>query len=350
MGAILKYDQEYRKAQTELGFAWGADNSYLMQVYLKSHVSDSTHNNGGKSRPSYSKSSARYTPSGSGPRRDLPEKFDHASGKAICQKFNGRARCQWPTCRYACHDKNHRDVDHKDSTKKRVIPHACDVPSIVSRKLSTWETLLEHDHDKTFIFEGLKHGFAIIDNNIVCDDIPPVECDNHKSATSPDIRDWVEQRILEEVEDAKYEVVTDKPRIVSPLSVVPKPDGDIRLVHDFSRPHSLAVNDYASKDPCTYQTIQDAIGLLQPGWYMAKVDIRWAYRAIGTLKAHHTLAGLKWTFKGDSHPTYLCDQRLPFGSRKSPAIFNRITQAVRRIMSDKGILCTAYLDDFFPLW
>ena len=43
----------------------------------------------------------------------------------------------------------------------------------------------------------------------------------------------------------------------------------------------------------------------------------------------------------------LCDQRLPFGSRKSPAIFNRITQAVRRIMSDKGIPCTAYLDDFF---
>ena len=40
-------------------------------------------------------------------------------------------------------------------------------------------------------------------------------------------------------------------------------------------------------------------------------------------------------------------QRLPFGSRKSPAIFNRITQAVRRIMSDKGIPCTAYLDDFF---
>ena len=118
---VLKYDQEYRKAQTELGFAWGADNSYLMQVYLKSHVSDSTHN-WGKSRPSYNKPSARYTPSGSGSRRDLPEKFDPASGKAICQKFNGRAGCQWPTCRYAhvcmtCHDKNHRDVDHKDSTK-----------------------------------------------------------------------------------------------------------------------------------------------------------------------------------------------------------------------------------------
>ena len=107
------------------------------------------------------------------------------------------------------------------------------------------------------------------------------------------------------------------------------------------------LNDYASKDPCKYQTIHDAIGLLQPGWYMAKVDLKWAYRSVGTRKAHNTLAGLKWTFRGDSQPTYLCDQRLLFGSRMSPSAFNRITQAVRRMLADKGIPCTAYLDDFF---
>ena len=129
--------------------------------------------------------------------------------------------------------------------------------------------------------------------------------------------------------------------------MVPKPDGDIRLIHDMSMPPSYAVNDYASKDPCKYQTIHDAIGLLQPGWYMAKVDLKWAYRSVGTRKAHHTLAGLKWTFRGDSQPTYLCDQRLSFGSRKSPSAFNRITQAVRRMLADKGIPCAAYLDDFF---
>ena len=33
---VLKYDQEYRKSQAELSFPWGADNSFLMQVYLKS--------------------------------------------------------------------------------------------------------------------------------------------------------------------------------------------------------------------------------------------------------------------------------------------------------------------------
>ena len=82
-------------------------------------------------------------------------------------------------------------------------------------------------------------------------------------------------------------------------------------------------------------------------WYMAKVDLMWAYRFVGTRKAHHTLAGLKWTFRGDSQPTYLCDQRLSFGSRKSTSAFNRITQTVRHLLADKGIPCTSYLYDFF---
>ena len=55
------------KSQAELGFTWGADNSYLMQVYLKSHVQDTMHGNVGN--PQSTKPSNRGT--GSGPRRDL---------------------------------------------------------------------------------------------------------------------------------------------------------------------------------------------------------------------------------------------------------------------------------------
>ena len=69
---VIKYDQEYRKSQAELGFTWGADNSYLMQVYLKSHVQDTIHGNVGNSQST--KPLNRGT--GLGPRHDLPEKFD----------------------------------------------------------------------------------------------------------------------------------------------------------------------------------------------------------------------------------------------------------------------------------
>ena len=47
-------------------------------------------------------------------------------------------------------------------------------------------------------------------------------------------------------------------------------------------------------------------------------------------------------------PTRLIDQRLTFGARHSPSIFNELTHAVCRIMAPRGfsgIVC--YLDDFF---
>ena len=47
--------------------------------------------------------------------------------------------------------------------------------------------------------------------------------------------------------------------------------------------------------------------------------------------------GLKWKFKGNKAKfTFLVDTRLPFGGRRSPEIFRRLTQAVRRIMARKG--------------
>ena len=60
-----------------------------------------------------------------------------------------------------------------------------------------------------------------------------------------------------------------------------------------------------------------------------------------------TVAGLQLTFSSDTVPTYTVDCRLPFGARKSPEIFNELTQAVRRIMASKGFPnIIAYLDDF----
>ena len=60
----------------------------------------------------------------------------------------------------------------------------------------------------------------------------------------------------------------------------------------------------------------------------------------------HCITGLRWWSSGDENGTMMCDTRLPFGSRKSPSIFNRITQAVVRAMNSRGYDTLAYLDDF----
>ena len=69
---------------------------------------------------------------------------------------------------------------------------------------------------------------------------------------------------------------------------------------------------------------------------MATVDLRSAYRSVRTHPTSWSMTGLHQTFSGDSSPTYTSGTRLPFGARKSSAIFNRLTQAVRQALQQQG--------------
>ena len=169
---------------------------------------------------------------------------------------------------------------------------------------------------------------------------------NHKSALHPDKRKEVERHIQIEIENGRYVVVEDRPRIVSGPAAIPKADGSIRLIHDASRPAGAALNDYVDNAPFTYQTVQQAAASIQRGDYLAKVDLASAYRSVKIHPDDHQLAGLAWDFGGGS-PTYLIDKRLMFGDRLSASIFNTLSQAVCRFMAREGYPhITGYLDDY----
>ena len=204
---------------------------------------------------------------------------------------------------------------------------------------------MQNDPDKHFILEGLKHGFPIVDTQDITA-IPTVRSDNHTSALKN--CEKVEKRLLEEIEDGKYISVQENcVKIISPLAAIEKSDGDVRLIHDLSHPQGHSLNDYATKDPCKYESLDEAIQLLQPGMWMAKCDLKWAYRSMAIKPEHYTLTGLQWTFSNNSRPTTLVDKRLPFGARKSPATFNSITKSIKRMMVRRGYNCIVFLDDFF---
>lgn len=172
--------------------------------------------------------------------------------------------------------------------------------------------------------------------------------DNYKSATNPVNRPVVEQTIRDEIAQGNYVVSAVKPRIVSALGAIPKQNStEIRLIHDCSRPHGQAVNDYITTESFKFQTLDDAVKLLRPNYYMAKIDLRHAYRSIPIHPDNYRATGCKWQFSGDNHFTFFYDTRLPFGAKRSPEIFHRITQSVRRMMAKRGFPdIIVYLDDF----
>ena len=174
---------------------------------------------------------------------------------------------------------------------------------------------------------------------------------NYKSATNVSTKAAVEQAIVGEIAEGNYVISKSKPTIVSALGAIPKPDSpDVRLIHDCSRPQGRALNDYMSTRSFKFQTLDDAIQLLRPNYFMAKIDLRHAYRSVPIHPSNFPATGLHWHFDGDDDVTYFYDTRLPFGAKSSPEIFHRLTQSVRRMMSRRGFnSVVVYLDDFLVI-
>ena len=209
---------------------------------------------------------------------------------------------------------------------------------------AAWEEELDNDIDRHFILNGIANGFDIIDND---SDISPVYCQNHPSASpkSP-LYDKATAQVIKEIENGHYIVCDAPPKIVSPMAAIPKPDGDIRLIHDCSRPVGEAVNDYCSADwQQKFARVDDAAAVMTKGCYFAKVDLRSAYRSVNLSKSSQEVTGLSWELNGKT--VFMKDTRMPFGARRSVGIFHRLTQTVKRMMARKGYdLIIVYLDDF----
>ena len=201
------------------------------------------------------------------------------------------------------------------------------------------------DIDREFILNGLQNGFDIIDKDV---DPIPIQCENHVSARpgSP-LYDKATKQILHEIGMGNYELVSDPPDIISPIGVIEKPDGGVRLIHDCSIPKGKSVNDYSTEDwHQKFARVDDAAALVTEGCFMAKIDLQAAYRSVPISRHSQRVTGLQWTF--GSRKVYLRDTKLCFGSRLAPGVFHRLTQAVKRMLIRKGLNATVvYLDDFF---
>lgn len=228
-------------------------------------------------------------------------------------------------------------------TCKDLLGSSDRVASIANKK-HVWEQELKHDVDRSFLMEGICNGFRIIEPGSV---VTPVETQNHKSALLHS--ESVEKELRSQIIQGNYIVASEKPAVVSPLAAIPKGDGsgDIRLIHDGSRPVGQAMNDYATLHSERFQTIQDACSLAKPGYWCAKVDLKAAYRSVPIHCNDYRVTGLKWQFAGEKKPTYLFDARLPFGATKAPSHFHRLSQAIRRCLQRRGFKgVVVYIDDF----
>ena len=264
LGRVMRFDAEYRIKVFEGLLKWGDADPELMNFCIFVQYAGANNNNKLKKRD------------------QMP--FDPSSGKEICRNFNLQKGCRLQHCKFAhvclkC-NQNHPEFKHAWQHTVRQSP--------LTDKLDIWKRLLLNDPDYEFLINGIHNGFDIIDT----DATPELAFQTNNKSADVTYRDKVENAIIKEIELGRYRVVHEQPRIVSPLGAVPKGEDEIRLLHDCSQPVDKAVNDYATVNKHSFVSADTAVSKVTEGSYMAKVDLKFAYRQVPLSERSQSVAGL----------------------------------------------------------
>lgn len=196
------------------------------------------------------------------------------------------------------------------------------------------------------LYHGFKNGFSLQYNGPRF----PFDADNLQSVRkSPDI---VREKIRKELAEGRIAgpfIGRPFPTLrISPLGLVPKKDGDFRVIHHLSYPTEFSVNDFISKDQCSvqYSSIDDAVEMIQAlgnSAELGKCDIKRAFRNLPICPGDFDLLG----FKFDDLIYY--DKCLPMGASISCSLFEKFATFIQWVIKyespgNPGVI--HYLDDF----
>lgn len=174
-------------------------------------------------------------------------------------------------------------------------------------------------------------------------------CSNLVSATEH--TEVLQEKIHKEVLEGRMAGPFDHPPLhnlhVSPIGVVPKADGGWRMITHLSYPPSNSINHHidpvhTSVKYTSFDTVVQTISLLGKGTFIAKVDIKSAFRLIRVHPADFELLGLHM------NGSFYIDKCLPFGCAISCKIFEMFSSFLEWLVIAKSGIETVhhYLDDF----
>lgn len=191
--------------------------------------------------------------------------------------------------------------------------------------------LLDGYEKKDFIVNGFKNGFFV---NFEGDEL---EVDSPNSKAALDNPEAVDSKLAKELEANRIAGPFEEPPFENfrsyPLSIREKSTpGQYRLLHNLSYPYddrSINANIADEFATTSYATIHDAMQLilkLGRGCFLAKSDIKSAFRIVPIHPSQYHLMGFKWRGK------YYFDKCLAMGLRSSCQIFETVSSAILYIL------------------
>ena len=202
------------------------------------------------------------------------------------------------------------------------------------------------NEDRDFLWHGLVNGFRIVDSDCPAS----YQCQNYESITSIEFKEEMSALLLTELASHKVSRATTAPTCIHALGAVKKSDGRLRPITDCSRPDGSSINNFMTTTfrSFSYNSVDTAVQVLSPGDHMSVVDISSAYRTVSVHADHTSFQGFTWDF-GEGEEV-LRDNRLCFGLRCAPNIFDSLSSFIVKIANSKGAYRVInYLDDFLVM-
>lgn len=197
------------------------------------------------------------------------------------------------------------------------------------------------------LLHSLYYGFPVLPEGTVPTNYPKAKTANYPCPERA--RMALSTAVEEEIRLGILRVVGEEPHQLTALTFKDEKGGKVRPIRDYSAPHDgTSVNAQWPSRHFKMMGLQDAYTLMTPHCYMAKVDIKSAFRTVSVRPDQQDVLSFDWPDATDPHRSrFLRDTRLPFGWAGSPEAFCRLTAAVRSMMvadGHKSIL--VYVDDF----
>ena len=157
---------------------------------------------------------------------------------------------------------------------------------------------------------------------------------NNPSATSLSTK--VDDYIRDEVEMGNLGRAADSSSAhISPIGFILKKNkpGKYRLIVNISAPEGASVNDGISSVVSSfhYVTVREVARMIPQGAFLAKIDLKAAYRKVPVHPEDQYLLGIS------RKDQIFCDKVFPFGLRSAPTIFNAVADALAWAMLCVGI-------------
>lgn len=203
------------------------------------------------------------------------------------------------------------------------------------------------------LVSGLSHGFSLQFEG------PRMYRDSPNLLSAKQFPEVLHTKIIKEIQAGRVAgpfLSIPFPNLqISPVGLVPKKDGDFRLIHHLSYPKNKSINDFIDEKLCSvkYSTIDQAANMvsnLGRGALLSKTDVKSAFRLLPISPADFSLLGFKVMVNMENKMVtyYFFDKMLPFGSSISCALWEKFATFLHWLVvatsHNSDIL--HYLDDF----